>query len=79
MSFKYKKHKENLGCFETLLDDLQHHYSPLGLTETWLGDNDCVLFDVEGYNMVEKSRQNRSGEGVAICIKASMECSSQVQ
>ena len=55
MSFKCKKHKENLSCFETLLEDLQHHYLRPGLTETWLGDNDCALFDAKGYSMVENT------------------------
>ena len=41
-----------------LMDDLEHDFSLLGVTETWLKDDDCALFDIEGYNMVEKHRQN---------------------
>ena len=65
--------RKNLDCFEMLMDDLQHDFSLLGVKETWLKDDDCALFDIEGYNMVEKHRQNQSGGGVAIYIKDSME------
>ena len=56
-----------------MLDGLQHKFSLLGVTETWLKDDDCDLYDIEGYNKLEKHRQNRSGGGVAIFIKDSIE------
>ena len=56
-----------------LLEYLQHEFSLISVTETWLRDDDCALFDIEGYNMVEKHRRNLSGGGVAIYIKDSME------
>ena len=34
--------------------------------ETWLKDDDCDLYDIEGYDWLEKHRQNLSGGGVAI-------------
>ena len=54
--------RKNLDCFKMLMDDLQHEFSLLGVTETWLKDDDCALFDTEGYNMLEKHRQNQSGK-----------------
>ena len=64
--------RKNLDCFEMLMDDLQHDFSLLGVTETWLKDDDCALFDIEGYNMVEKHRQKQSDGGVASYIKDSV-------
>ena len=69
--------RKNLDCFKRLMDDLQHEFSLPGVTETWLKDDDCALFDIEGYNMVEKHRQNQSGGGVAIYIKDYGICSTQ--
>ena len=39
--------------------------SLLGVMETWLKDDDCDLC-IEGYDKLEKHRQNLSGGGVAI-------------
>ena len=65
--------RKNVGSFEILLDGLQHKFSLLGVTETWLKDDDCDLYDIEGYNKLKKHRQNRSGGGVAVFIKDSID------
>ena len=65
--------RKKLGSFEILLDGLQHKFSLLGVTETWLKDDDCDLCDIEGYNKLEKHRKNRYGGVVAIFIKYSIE------
>ena len=41
----------------------------IGFTETWLRDDECDLYMIPGYRMVEKHRADRIGGGVAICIK----------
>ena len=65
--------RKKLDSFGMLMDDLQHDFSLLGVTETWLKNDECALFDIEGYNTVKKHRQNQSCGGVAIYIKDSME------
>ena len=55
------------------LGDLQHEFALLGVTETWLRDDDWALFDIQEYNMVQKHRLNQSGGGIAIYIKDPME------
>ena len=55
--------RKNLGSFEITLENLQHEFSLIGITETWLKDDDCDLYAIQGYNVVEKHRQNRSGGG----------------
>ena len=65
--------EKNLGSLEFTLENLQHEFSLIGITETWLKDDDCDLFAIHGYNVVEKHRQNRSGGGVALFIKDNIE------
>ena len=38
--------KKNLASFENYLDLLQHEFSIIGLTETWLTDYDCNLYNI---------------------------------
>ena len=45
----------------------------IGVTETWLKDDDCDLFAIQICNVVEKHRQNRSGGGVVLFIKDNIE------
>ena len=54
-------------------DGLWHTFSLLGVTETWLKDDDCDLYDIEGYDKLKKHRQNLSGGGVAIFFKDGIE------
>ena len=49
--------RKNVCSFEILLDGLEHKFSLLGVTETCLKDDDCDLYDIEGYNKLEKHRQ----------------------
>ena len=66
--------RKNVGSLEFTLENLQHEFSLIGITETWLKDDDCDLFAIQGYNVVEKHRQNRFGGGVALFIKDNIEC-----
>ena len=65
--------RKNLGSLEFILENLQHEFSLIGITETWLRDDDCDLFAIQCYNVVEKHRQNRSGGGVALFLKDNIE------
>ena len=65
--------KRNLTAFENYLEILQYDFSIIGLTETWLTDYDYNLYNISGYSMVENHRSSRSGGGVAICLKDSVE------
>ena len=52
---------------------LQYDFQIIGLSETWLSDNDCDLYDIKGFNIIEKHRSCQSGGGVAICLKSHIE------
>ena len=46
--------EKKIGSFGILSDGLWHTFSLLGVTETWLKDDDCDLYDIEGYDKLEK-------------------------
>ena len=67
--FNIRSIKRNLTSTECYLDLLNHHFTLIGITETWLRDDDCDLYNISNYKIVENHRQNRSGGGVALFIQ----------
>ena len=61
--------KKNVIKFETFLEVLNHDFTIIGLTETWLHDQDCNLYVPKGYHIAENHRESRNGGGVAVCVK----------
>ena len=61
--------RKKLKSFENYLDLIGHRFTILAFTETWLKDNDCDLFSIPGYHMLENHRPNQLGGGVAICLR----------
>ena len=43
-----KSARKNLGAFENYLNILKHEFTVIGLTETWLNDNDFDLYGLSG-------------------------------
>ena len=60
--------KKNITNFESFLDLLDHDFTVIGLTETWLSECDCDLYK-HSYSIVTNHRESRVGGGVAICIQ----------
>ena len=48
---------------------LKHEFTVIGLTETWLNDNDFDLYGLSGYKVIGRHRVNRTCGGVAVCIQ----------
>ena len=48
-------------------------FDVITLSETWLKDNDNTMFETEGYNNCTCSRTDKSGGGVALYIKDSLQ------
>ena len=44
-------------------------FSGVGISETWFNDNNCELYNLNGYNLVETYRSSKKGGGVGIFIK----------
>ena len=61
--------RKNLGAFENYLNILKHEFTVIALTGTWLNDNDCDLYGLSGYKVIGRHRVNRTGGGVAVCIR----------
>ena len=59
----------NLGSLEAYLQCLNFDFSIIDISETWLSDNNCDLFYLNGYNLVEKHRSCKKGGGVGLFIK----------
>ena len=58
----------NLPAFQSYLDILDHHFSIIGLTETWLKPSNISAYGIGGYNRVGITRQNTKGGGIALFI-----------
>ena len=61
--------RKNLGDFENYLNILNHDFTIIGLSETWLNDNDSDLYGLCGYKVIGHHRVNRAGGGVAVCVQ----------
>ena len=48
---------------------LNHDFTVIGLSETWLNDNDSDLYGLCGYKVIGHHRVNRAGGGVAVCVQ----------
>ena len=43
--------KAKLGSFETHIINLNFDLSIIGVSETWLRDDNCDLYNLDGYNI----------------------------
>ena len=50
-------------------ENLHFKFTCIGLTETWLRDENCNLYCLNGYTLVEKHRVLRKGGGVGLLVK----------
>ena len=60
------KHFDELTHYLSVLD---HPFTVIGLTETWLQDSTEPLYCLPNYNMISQVRTNRKGGGVSLLIK----------
>ena len=63
-----RSQKANLRSFEMCLENLQFNFSVIGISETWLNDYNCDLYNINGYNFVEAHRSGRAGGEVGIFL-----------
>ena len=54
--------------FKNVLNNLNHAFSIISLTETWLNDETSENFNLNNYNFVCSNRANRKGGGVGFYI-----------
>ena len=58
----------NFSSFQAYLCNLNFNFNFIGFTETWLRE-DSDLFNMEGYSIVNKIRNDRPGGGVSLLIQ----------
>ena len=54
------------------LKSLDFEFSCIGVSESWLHDGNCDLYDLAGYAFAERHRQTRKGGGVGIYVKCAI-------
>jgi hypothetical protein len=64
---------KNMDQLTVYLRSLGHSFTVIGLSETWLTDNNKDLYHMPGYNSLHECRQNKRGGGVSLFIHGSAE------
>ena len=64
---------KNMNKFENYLELLNHKFSIIGITETWLKESTKQLYSLDGYQPIHICRPDRSGGGVSLLIKDHLE------
>ena len=59
----------NYNQLNVLLDTIDHSFSIMGLSETWLDCEKYDLYQFQGYNHIGKTRCTQRGGGVSLFIK----------
>ena len=62
--FNIRSMKHNLSQFEIYMKSLELNFCIIALSETWLQDDTCELYCLDGYDLFEKHRTSRQGGGV---------------
>ena len=65
--------KAKLSAFQACLDNIKLQFSALGISETWLNDWNSTLYNIQGYNFIEKHRSEKRGGGEGIYLKEYIE------
>ena len=60
-------HQHTNYDFENYIGQLDHNFTIIGFSETWLQEFNCNLYGLNGYTIVERHRSTPGG-GVAVCI-----------
>ena len=58
---------KNLRNFDAYLENFDHKFKILALTESWPKDHNSALYNIEGYNAEHRCRTIRGGGGF-LCI-----------
>ena len=64
---------KNLATFECYLQTLEHDFSIIGFSESWLKESNANLFHIDAYKTEHNYRTQRAGGGVSLFIKESIE------
>lgn len=63
---------KHLDDFTQYLTNLQHSFRIIGLTETWLKEDNSFMGNINGYNCEYTCRHNRTGGGVSMYVQSGL-------
>ena len=66
--------QKDFDDFETYIHNLNHNFSVIGLSETWLNDSVKDLYSLPGYNSLHLCRNGKKGGGVSLYVHESLDC-----
>ena len=72
-SMNIRSLKKNYSDLKLLISSLDIEFSVLALTESWLKPHNCELFPLSGFNHEHLIRPTKTGGGVSIYIKDSLD------
>ena len=58
----------NLSAFMSYVDNLDHCFSVIGLSETWLNQSNVSAYSIPGYNHVAQTRCAGRGGGISLFV-----------
>ena len=64
---------KNLSKLDSLLSDIDHEFSIVALSETWLKSDNYLLYGINNYNSEHSYRSTKGGGGVALYVKNDIE------
>ena len=71
--FNCRSLNRNFEEIKSYLNELNHTFDIIAMSETWVQSINNFYFYLEGYDVVHRDRQNKRGGGVAIYIKNGIE------
>ena len=73
MHLNIRSVQKNIGTLESYLATLNHKFTIVGISESWLKDHNADRYGLSGYNAIHKYRSTRAGGGVSIFIQDDIE------
>ena len=61
--------QKNLTSLERYINNLDHNFTVIGISESWFKEHNVDRYGIEGYNGVHTFRPIRSGGGVSIFVQ----------
>ena len=72
MHLNIRSINQNLSQLTDLLLNINHQFTAIGITETWLKEN-AHFVDIENYNFIHNHRRDQYGGGVGLYLKRKFE------
>ena len=68
MCLNIRSISNKFDMFKQLIKSTKENFQIIGLTETWLGDENYKNFNLEGYDFISMHRSGKKGGGVGIYV-----------